>query len=120
VLTIVGSLLVDPYVATGAIGAGQKKTDALLELVDVNVLESDYGGNNPSKDRGVIKVRVPSFSSVPSSPLAQPSPHTDVPTPPKKNNNRRTRRSPRSQSWRPRRNRRAALEFFVSSRHCPS
>jgi hypothetical protein len=40
---------------SGAIGPGQKKTDALLELVDVNVLESDYGGNNPSKDRGVIK-----------------------------------------------------------------
>jgi hypothetical protein len=48
-------------VSTGAIGAGQKKTDALLELIDVSVLESDYGGNNPSKDRGVIKVRVPSF-----------------------------------------------------------
>merc|ERR1711879_1057290 len=71
---------------SGAIGAGQKKTDALLEVIDVNVLESDYGGTNPSKDRGVIK---------------------------------RTRRSPRSPSWRPRRNRRAALEtsplvsFFI-------
>jgi hypothetical protein len=40
---------------SGPIGAGQKKTDALLELIDVSVLESDYGGNNPSKDRGVLK-----------------------------------------------------------------
>lgn len=45
--------------STGPVGAGQKKTDALLEYIDVNVLESDYGGNNPSKDRGVIKVRHP-------------------------------------------------------------
>jgi len=40
---------------SGPIGVGQKKTDALLEYIDINVLESDYGGNNPSKDRGTIK-----------------------------------------------------------------
>jgi len=40
---------------SGPVGVGQKKTDTLLELIDMNVLESDYGGNNPSKDRGIIK-----------------------------------------------------------------
>ncbi len=39
----------------GPTGPGTKKTEKLLEIIDKSVLESDYGGDNPSKDRGVVK-----------------------------------------------------------------
>jgi hypothetical protein len=40
----------------GNSGEGTKKTDTFLEFIDKSVLETDYGGDNPSKDRGAVVV----------------------------------------------------------------